>query len=226
MYKLSPSDFRYLWEDCPHCYYQKVKLGILLPSIGIPGVFMKMNSLLQAAIQGKNLREISSLLPAGLIEVKEGFLKSQPVPSAKDCFISGRFDILSTLDDGSYAVIDFKITDPKEEKVQKFSHQLHAYKFALENPLAGPARKVSKMGLVVVSPQSIEFNGTDVIFKTTPQWYEISENMAGFLNFIAQVSKLLNGTLPTASENCAWCQYRNQFHQPPSQEPLENRLPF
>lgn len=23
MYKLSPSDFRYLYKDCKHCYYQK-----------------------------------------------------------------------------------------------------------------------------------------------------------------------------------------------------------
>ncbi|MDO8573690.1 MAG: hypothetical protein Q7R77_02975 [Candidatus Daviesbacteria bacterium] len=25
LYKLSPSDFAYLWNDCKHCYYQKVK---------------------------------------------------------------------------------------------------------------------------------------------------------------------------------------------------------
>ena len=26
MYKLSPSDFKYLYKDCKHCYYQKAKV--------------------------------------------------------------------------------------------------------------------------------------------------------------------------------------------------------
>src|SRR4030042_3986345 len=146
MYKLSPSDFKYLYEDCKHCYYQKVKFGIELPSIGMPGVFSRMNSLLQNTIIGMDLREINSNLPHGKIEVKEGFLKSKPVPPTGECIISGRFDIASRLDDGSYSVIDFKITDPNEDKIQKFFAQLHAYKFALENPAFGEPKKVSKMG--------------------------------------------------------------------------------
>lgn len=209
MYKLSPSDFKYLWEDCKHCYYQKVKFGINLPSIGIPGVFSKMNSLLQNSIQGMNLKDINSDLPSGIIEIKEGFLKSAPIPPINDCFISGRFDIVSRLDDGSYAVIDFKITDPKEEKVQKFKHQLHAYKFALENPPFGEKKKITKMGVVVVSPESIEFNDGHMVFKSTPWWYEILEDMDGFYSFISDVSGVLNGNTPSPSENCAWCKYRN-----------------
>ena len=81
MYKLSPSDFKYLYEDCKHCYYQKAKGFIKeLPSIGMPGVFSRMNSLLQNAIIGMDLREINSKLPAGKIEVKEGFLRFKPIP--------------------------------------------------------------------------------------------------------------------------------------------------
>lgn len=214
MYKLSPSDFKYLWNDCKHCYYQKVKYGIVLPTIGLPGVFTKMNGLLQASIQGKNLKDINPDLPSGIIEVKEGYLKSAPIPSAEDCFISGRFDIVSKLDDGSYTVIDFKISDPKEEKVQKFTHQLHAYKFALENPSYGAAKKVSKMGVVVVSPEFIEFRDGGVVFKSKPNWFEISENMGAFFDFISEVSKLLNGPVPQTSQECTWCKYRLCFIKP------------
>lgn len=81
MYKLSPSDFAYLYEECKHCYYQKVKGFVKeLPSISMPGVFSKMNSFLQNAIMGMDLMGINSKLPAGKIEVKEGFLKSKPIP--------------------------------------------------------------------------------------------------------------------------------------------------
>ncbi len=209
MYKLSPSDFKYLYEDCKHCYYQKVKNGVALPSIGIPGVFMKMNSLLQNAIIGMDLREINSVLPAGKIEVKEGFLKSKPIPPSNDCYISGRFDIASRLEDGTYAVIDFKITDPNEDKIQKFFAQLHAYKFALENPLFGEPKKVSRMGVIAINPEEIAFPGDTAIFKAQPQWFEIKEDMSRFYSFISEVSALLNGPVPPENpDNCKWCYYR------------------
>lgn len=212
MYKLSPSDFRYLWVDCKHCFYRKVKQGITLPSIGLPGIFSKMNGLLQTAIQGMSLQSVNPVLPHGTIDVKEGFLRSKSIPPASDCFISGRFDILSSLDDGSYAVIDFKITDPNEEKIQKFANQLHAYKFALENPGNGAeAKKVSQLGVVVVSPDEIAFEDGRVVFTATPSWFEIKDDMEGFFSYISEVSKLLNGPLPAPTAPCKWCQYRARF---------------
>lgn len=214
MNKLSPSDFKYLYEDCKHCYWQKVRKGISLPSIGMPGVFSKMNGLLQSAIIGMELREINSQLPAGKIEVKEGFLKSKPIPPTNDCFISGRFDIASKLDDGTYSVIDFKITDPKEDKIQKFFAQLHAYKFALENPAIGEPKKVSKMGIVAINPEEISFPGDNVVFKAKPQWFEIAENMDRFYAFISEVSQLISGPVPTENpDTCKWCYYRICTHK-------------
>lgn len=225
MYKLSPSDFKYLYEDCKHCYYQKAKGFIKeLPSIGIPGVFMKMNSLLQNAIIGMDLKEINSELPAGKIEVKEGFLKSKPIPPANDCYISGRFDIASRLEDGTYAVIDFKITDPNEDKIQKFFAQLHAYKFALENPPFGEPKKVSKMGVIAINPEEITFPGDTVIFKAKPQWFEIKEDLDRFYAFISEVSTLLNGQVPPENpDNCKWCYYRICTKVP---EEVDNPIPF
>ena len=213
-YKLSPSDFRYLWNDCKHCYYQKIKFGVSLPSIGLPGVFSKMNSLLQSSIMGMNLLDINPDLPSGIIEVKEGFLKSKPVPGAEDCFISGRFDIASRLDDGSFAVIDFKITDPKEDQAKKFSSQLHAYKYALENPANEfvEPKTVSKMGLITIAPESIELNGGKVVFNAMPKWHDIPTEMDSFYSLISEISGVLNGELPEPSENCAWCQYRTKFN--------------
>ena len=224
MYKLSPSDFKYLYEDCKHCYYQKVKNNVVLPSIGIPGVFSKLNSLLQNAIIGMDLKEIDPNLPSGKIEVKEGFLKSKPIPPGNDCLIGGRFDIASRLEDGTYSVIDFKITDPTEDKIQKFSAQLHAYKFALENPAFGEAKKVSKMGVVTINPEEVLFPGNIVDFKAKTQWFEIEEDMDRFYGFIAEVSKLLNGPVPLENpDNCKWCYYRICTSKP---QETPNELPF
>lgn len=224
IYKLSPSDFRYLYEDCKYCYYQKVKYGTSLPSIGMPGVFSKMNSLLQNAIIGMDLREINSQLPAGKIEVKEGYIKSKPIPPINDCYISGRFDVASRLDDGTYSVIDFKITDPKDEKIQKFFPQLHAYKFALENPNFGPSKKVSIMGVIAINPESISFPGEDVVFKAKPQWFEIAEDMERFFAFISEISRHLNNdTPPENPEKCKWCYYRSLINKSTK---TDNDIPF
>jgi len=211
LFKLSPSDFKYLWEDCKHCYHQKVVRGIYLPSIGMPGVFNKMTGMLQETLQGKDLKDIDSRLPSGIINAKEMYVKSTPIPPTKDSFISGRLDVLSELEDGTYGLIDFKITEQDEEKAKKFSRQLHAYKFALENPLQDEPRKISKMGLVVVSPDSIAFEDGHVVFKTKPSWYEIKEDMDGFFDFISEVSSLLNDPVPEATRTCKWCVYRDYF---------------
>lgn len=223
-YKLSPSDFKYLWEDCKHCYYQKVKLGVLPHMGAFPAVFSRMNNLLQDAIMGMNLKDINSDLPSGIIEIKEGFLRSQPVPGATDCYISGRFDILTRLEDGTYTVIDFKITNPSEEQIKKFSSQLHAYKFALENPASGKPIKVSKLGIVSISPESVEFADGKVVFTTVPKWHPIEEDMDSFYDLIKKISKVLNGSLPPVSNTCSLCLYRKKF-EPKTKTTLDD-LPF
>lgn len=211
LYKLSPSDFKYLWEDCKHCFYRKVKFGTNLPSIGMPGVFSKMNGLLQEEIMGMSLDQINPDLPAGKIELKERFLISVPIPNTKSCYIAGKFDILSTLDDGTYAIIDFKITDPAKDKLHKFTHQLHAYKFALENPAKDQPKKISKMGVVAISPSEITFHKGHIYFRLKPHWYEITADMDNFFAFIDQVHNLLEGEIPKPTENCQWCIYRTYF---------------
>lgn len=214
MYKLSPSDFRYLWEDCKYCFYQKVKNSVILPSIGIPGVFMKMNSLLQNAIMGLNFKNINPDLPSGTIEVKEGYISSKLIPPDNKCYISGKFDVLSKLDDGTYSVVDFKISDPKEEKASKFRWQLHAYKQAIENPykFGVTPKKISIMGVVIVAPETIEFKDGKIMFSSKPQWFQIKEDMNGFFDFIKEVTILLEGPLPSPTESCKWCQYRKKFN--------------
>ncbi len=228
LYKLSPSDFKYLWEDCKHCYYEKVKLGITPPSGAFPAIFTYMNKLLQDSVMGKNLQDIHPNLPSGIIDFQEGFLKSQPVSGAEDCYINGRFDVLIRLEDGTYTVIDFKITNPDEEQIKKFSRQLHAYKYALENPATGKAPvKISKMGLISVSPESIEHKNGKLVFSASPKFHPVEEDMDGFLKFIKEISNVLNGELPTESPTCGLCMYRRRYlPQSIQKTSTEEELPF
>lgn len=214
-YKLSPSDFKYLWEDCKHCYYKKVKEEIIPSSGPFPAIFTYMNKLLQDSVMGKNLNDIHPDLPSGIIDFQEGYLKSQPVKGAEDCYISGRFDVLIRLEDGTYTVIDFKITNPNEDQIRKFSSQLHAYKYALEHPATGKEPiKISKMGLISVSPESIEHKDRKLVFTAIPKWHPVEEDMESFLKLIKEISEVLKGGLPQPSKTCKLCEYREKFIQP------------
>lgn len=209
LYKLSPSDFAYLWNDCKHCYYQKVKNGISHSGI-FPSMFGRINKLLQDSIMGMNLSDIHPDLPSGIIEIQEGYMRSVAI-NGTNCYLSGRFDILSKLDDGTYAIIDFKITTPDEEKISKYASQLHAYKFALENPENGEPIKISKMGVVSINPEEMKLVDGKVIFTTTPKYHPVKEDMASLHKLIEEISTLLNGDLPAASETCSLCIYRSKF---------------
>lgn len=214
LFKLSPSDFKYLWEDCKHCYYRKVISGITLPSIGIPAVFTKMSGLLQNALQGTDPHNLHPAIPSGKFVLKEGYLKSTPIPPSNRSFINGRFDLLIEFNDGTHGVIDVKITDAKDEDLDKFSRQLHAYKFALENPAenSNKVARISKIGLLIVSPADITIEDGHLIFRTTPVWKEISQNSDKFFSFIQEVEDVLNGPIPSISSTCNWCRYRMGIH--------------
>lgn len=213
IYKLSPSDFAYLYEDCKFCYYQKVKFGIA-PSSIFPSMFGRINKLLQDSIMGKNLQEIIPSLPSAVISIQEGFLRSKVIPGT-NVFLSGRFDILSKLEDGSFAIIDFKITAPDDEKLlKKYTSQLHAYKYAMENPAEGEPIKISKMGAVSVNPDEMKLTNGKIIFTTTPTYHPIEENMEAFLALMKDISGLLSGETPPISETCPLCIYRSRFSHP------------
>lgn len=211
MFRLSPSDFKYLWEECPHCFYRKVHNNIRQPSIGIPSIFTRMSGMLQKNMQGSNLKDFVPDAPSGKFVLAEGYLKSKPLPSGKS-YINGRFDLLMQFDDGTHGVIDVKMTDSKDEDLSKFDRQLHAYKYALENPTEKEPIQISSAGLLIVAPTDIKPHQGHVYYKAKPIFKPIQLNMDSFFAYIDEVEKLLTGPQPAPSEMCAWCVYKHDLH--------------
>lgn len=229
IYKLSPSDFKYLWEDCKHCFWRKVVEGVALPSIGMPAIFGKMNNLVQDKVIDMNLKDINPDLPSGIFEHKERYLKSKPVPNSEGVFISGRFDLLTKFDDGTHGIIDLKITNPNSKTLYKFANQLHAYKYALEHPAYGQDKlvdKISKMGLVIMSPEDVSFKNDTILFNAKPVWIEFDEDMPTFFKFIDDISEFLNSELPEPTDSCAWCRYRKLTSIEPAPQVVQEDIPF
>lgn len=208
MHKLSPSDFAYLYEECRLCFCLKVKENVFQPSMPMPGVFSAINTRLQGSLIGKNLQTLSKDLPNGEVVKQEGWVDSVLVPET-NVYIKGKYDLLVKNLDGTYTIVDLKISQVTDDKVDKYKSQLGAYKFALENPKVGGPMKITKLGLLIFYPDQVSFKGGIAEFTFPPKWLDVPYNEDEFLVFIKSIDQLLSGPMPKESDTCKWCQYRH-----------------
>ncbi|MBI2103690.1 PD-(D/E)XK nuclease family protein [Candidatus Woesebacteria bacterium] len=225
MFKLSPSDFAYLYEECKLCYYLKVKHGIYQPSMPMPGVFSALNTRLQGRLVGKNLKTLSKSLPEAVVVTQEGWVESKAVTNTQ-VYIKGKYDLLAERADGSHLLVDLKISQPHEDKIEKYKMQLAAYKYALENPKYGKSMKVSLHGLIIFYPSKVEFKGDTAMVEFPPQWLEIPQAQKQFLDFAKKVEQLLDGPEPPESKSCKWCQYRHVGETLSHPKSIQEDIPF
>lgn len=210
MYKLSPSDFAYLWEDCKYCYYLKVRNGVYQPSMPMPGVFSAINTRLQGNLVGKNLKSLLKDLPDGEVIIQEGWVESVLIPGTS-VYIKGKYDLLVKNPDGIHTLVDLKISQPGEDKIEKYRTQLSAYKYALENPRIGEPISTTRLALLIFYPDQVFFKEGIVSLDFPHTWLEVPPDEENFLDFIKDVDKLLNGPTPEESKTCKWCLYREKF---------------
>lgn len=217
-YRLSPSDFAFLYEGCKRCYYLKVVHGISQPSIPLPSVFSKIAALLKDHYSNKHTKELHKDLPSGIVRYGEKKVKSKLIQLSGNnisCFISGRFDIVVEFDDKTYGVIDFKTGAPNEEYHKLYSRQLHAYAYALENADSGALSlfPITKIGLLYFYPQKInQCNIEKLSYEAEITWVEIKKDEQQFLKFIEEVLNLIKSSNPPEpSPTCQWCNYSNKL---------------
>ena len=139
-WKLSPSDFAFLWEECRRCFYLKVVSDFKRPSTPMPKIFTTIDQLMKQRFAGQRKEEVVAGLPGGVFEYSEHWVESRPlaVPGhASSCFIRGKFDTVVRFDDGGFGVVDFKTSARNSEHIPLYARQLHAYACALEQAAPG-----------------------------------------------------------------------------------------
>ena len=214
IYKLSPSDLTFAWDECHFCFYLKVKHNIVLRT-AFPGIFGKMANLTSGFYLGRSAQEIHKDLPPGTVQFREKFVRSAPISfpgSSSQVYLSGRFDAVIAFDDGTYGIVDYKTSDPHEEHVAFYSRQLTAYAYALEHPAPDALHlaPVSRMGLFIITPNLYERNAdNDMIYTNRTTWMDVPRDDQAFLALLAEVLALLDSpNPPKPSETCGVCNYR------------------
>jgi len=219
-WKLSPSDFAFLWKECKRCFYLKVVRNYHRPFTPLPKIFIKIDGLMKEFFEDKSTAEISSDLPPGVVKFGEKWVESQPIiipGHNSQCYIRGKFDTVVEFEDGSYGVIDFKTSEAQSAHIQLYTRQLHAYAYALENPAPGKLSlsPITKLGLLCVEPTRIyrESDGR-ISYSGEATWIECPRNDDQFLDFIGQVLSVLEQPEPPPpAPSCGWCEYRDIARQ-------------
>jgi hypothetical protein len=215
-WKLSPSDFAFLWEECKRCFYLKIVSGFQRPRPIMPKIFTIIDSRMKSFYSGKRTEDIVTGMPPGTVEHGEKWVQSQPlnVPDRlSSCFIKGKFDTVVRFDDGTYGVIDFKTSERKAEHVPLYGRQLHAYAQALENSAPGKfsLAPITKLGLLVYEPKSYsQATDGEASLSGGLSWIEIPRKDDKFMEFLSEVLSVLEMPEPPGgSPTCEWCQYRD-----------------
>jgi hypothetical protein len=216
IWKLSPSDLTFLWDECPRCFYLKVVHRFNRPATAFPGIFSRIDSLMKGYFEGRTTAEFTPDLPSGVVRMGGKGVESIPLRlpgHAAVCTIAGRFDSVLEFEDGSYAVVDFKTTSPRLEHVAFYSRQLHAYAYALEHPAPGKLNlaPVTRMGQFSLDLDGLERHSEDRFALLGPVlWQECPRDEAGFMAFLEVVMGVLEQPeLPPAGEKCGFCKYRD-----------------
>ena len=219
-YRLSPSDLTFSYEGCKRCFYHKVVNGIAQPSIPLPSIFSKIAGLLKNHYDGKPTSQLHADLPPGIVRYGEKNVRSSIIQLPKHdatCYISGRFDVVVSFEDGTYGVIDYKTSNPSRESARMYSRQLHAYAYALEHPdpRALALSPVTKLGLLYFYPESVNQQSIERLsYEAEITWIEVEKDEEGFLKFIDEVLDVLE--LPEAPEHspsCQWCGYISRLNR-------------
>ena len=129
----------------------------------MPGAFPlvgTMAALQEEHFQGADMPTIDPSLRAGKITKWGEWVKSKPlvVNGVETRWrILGKYDLVSTNEDGSIGLIDCKVSDSQRDSGQFYSPQLEAYAYALENPEKGKRNRRME-NILFIRNKSMEYN--------------------------------------------------------------------
>lgn len=220
VYKLSPSDLTFLWDECKRCFYLKIVRNFNRPPVAFPSIFTRIDGLMKEFFYQLPSEEISPLLPPGNVAYANKWVNSEIISFTHrntGCFIQGIFDTVLAFSDGSYAVIDFKTTQPKKEHIAFYSRQLHAYAYALEHPKGDSfsLKPISTLGLLCVEPVTMNRSQeNNLALQGEVSWLEVPKDESEFLIFLDGVLSVLDSEVPPAKNpDCGFCNYRENARE-------------
>ncbi|MEM2874679.1 MAG: PD-(D/E)XK nuclease family protein [Candidatus Hadarchaeales archaeon] len=191
-------------RGCPLCYWLS-RNRLDPPSYPLPAILNRMDSVIKSFMERfMNRDELPSWFP-----VKGTFLGPRSL-SARDpesgLVLKGRLDAFLREKDGSYVVVDYKVSSPKEEVNENYKLQLDGYAYLLEKNGLAP---VSKGVLLHFMPVNGDIADGRIPFDIKPVYVRVEpERIPGILGLARKIIDMKEP--PPSSDDCEWCRWRRE----------------
>ena len=212
----SPSEFAFGYSGCKRCYYDLKKDNLRI-STAFPSIFSKLDRLQKEFYHDQNTDVLSANIESGKIKTDyEKLQKSQTLKDKKgrEFILRGKID--AYIDHGTfYSIIDFKVTDINEKKIELYKTQLLSYAIMFEKPNEKCLKltPIKNLGIFCFEPEKIQSVNSNPSFNMKTQYYPIQRDDDYLLSFITEIIDFLEGPKPTFDEKCGLCNLKkNNFN--------------
>ena len=195
-------------------YFQRFNLRVSTP---FPSIFSKLDRLQKEFYHEKSTNILNANIEPG--KIKTDYEKLQKSETLKD--IKGREFILrgkidAYIDHGTfYSIIDFKVTDIDEKKIELYKTQLLSYAIMFEKPNEKCLKltPIKNLGIFCFEPEKIHSVNDKPSFNMKTQYYPIQRDDDYLLSFITEIIDFLEGPKPSFDEKCGLCNLKkNNFN--------------
>jgi CRISPR/Cas system-associated exonuclease Cas4 (RecB family) len=201
------SELGFDFVGCPRCFFLSVKEEVDKPSMPPSSIFSRVEKFAKEMYIDRGLLSVVTDAPKGELIKSNVVVKSDPVLFNEPEFeltITGRFDFLFQLKDGTYAIVAFKSGDPSKN-IEAYARQLNAYAYALETATKPEVQKspVTRLGIFAFDPVLYMQDGKA---PESLQWHEVKrESNEHVVDMLNDVARLLANGLPDYTSTCAYC---------------------
>lgn len=135
IYTFSPSEFAFDHAGCKRCYYEK-KVNNIKVSLPFPSIFSKLDKLQKEYYHNKSAKVLGSSVEEGVIKTDYANMQNSKILEDKK---GRKFKLKGKIDayvkhKNSYSIIDFKVTNISETKIDTYATQLLSYALMFEYP--------------------------------------------------------------------------------------------
>ena len=181
-------------------------------SLPFPSIFSKLDILQKNFYHDKSSDLLGGKIAQGVI--KTDYLKTQKSKILEDnkgrkFQLKGRIDAY-VKHKNNFSIIDFKVTDIDEKKIDTYATQLLAYAIMFDQPDVGflKLNPIKNLGIFCFEPDTIVDHQNAPNFKMKTQFYLIERDDKKMFEFITMIIDMLEGKNPTSKEKCSICKVR------------------
>lgn len=210
---LSPSSFYNI--RCPRCLWLEYWHGIKMPVNML--LQQHLSRLQESAYDGEQASRITDLIPNGTVNKYKNRFTSLPLKVNGEetrWKIYGEIDLLVDHHDGTYSIIDGKVSLKKDadEIVESYWTQQEAYVYSFENPLDGNPRPIKTIGLIqwrIDDTYLTDLDGRG--FTVEHRYIPIPRRPNEFQQFMEKFIGIIEGEFPESGLDCSNCKFFNSI---------------